>query len=112
MIGIELAVKLSSRSGSLRSVNSARPCNCRWENRRHDRGDAKLTTGETQFRSTGKDGASVAAPDRHAETLSVYEGVLGPNYPTALAVRRNLADWTREARDVSAHKQLAALRGA
>lgn len=113
VIGIKLTVKLSSRSGSLRSVNSARPCGCRWENGRQDRGDAKLMTGETQSCSAGKGAASVAARDRHAEALSVYERVSGSKCPGALAVRRNLAHWTREAGDaVSARKQLAAQRGA
>jgi hypothetical protein len=37
VIDIKLAVKPSSRSDSLRSVNSARPYGWRWENRHEDR---------------------------------------------------------------------------
>jgi hypothetical protein len=75
--------------------------------------DAKLMTGQTRSCMAEKAGASVAAGNQHAEALLAHGWVSGPKCPGALAVRRYLADWAREARDtVSARKQLAAMCGA
>ena len=47
-------------------------------------------------RWTGEAGDAAGARDQHAALLPIHERVLGPEHPTTLTTRRNLAYWAEQ----------------
>jgi hypothetical protein len=72
--------------------------------------ESRLARQASDARSAGRAGDAAAARDQFAALLPVRERVSGPEHPSTLAVRHNLAYWTGKAGDATgALGQFAAL---